>query len=189
MLKVLKVTGVSVTDRHHGRAGTTFTVTRVHLSKVARMRARCCSSEVAPAFARSWPHHGPAGAFSFSHPGQTDSFDWDTNPHTPRLYFKPAPPLHLPRHNDLLGSHRLNIGVRCTRVDCVAPSPRNSDDSLYASLSDLSLCDLPDSDSFCFLRDTNTHTHPDSISSRLRLCNAVTLYVIGPAIKPRHTLD
>ena len=29
---------------------------------------------------------------------------WDTNPHTPRLYFKPAPPLHLPRHNDLQGS-------------------------------------------------------------------------------------
>ena len=28
---------------------------------------------------------------------------WDTNPHTPRLYFKSAPPLHLPRHNDLLG--------------------------------------------------------------------------------------
>ena len=24
---------------------------------------------------------------------QTDSFNWDTNPHTPRLYFKPAPPL------------------------------------------------------------------------------------------------
>ena len=42
---------------------------------------------------------------------QTDSFDWDTNPHTPRLYFKPAPPLHLPRHNDLLGLHRLNMGM------------------------------------------------------------------------------
>ena len=28
---------------------------------------------------------------------QTDSFNWDTNPHTPRLYFKSAPPLHLPR--------------------------------------------------------------------------------------------
>ena len=27
-----KVTGVLVTDKHHGRAGTTFTVTRVHLS-------------------------------------------------------------------------------------------------------------------------------------------------------------
>ena len=37
---------------------------------------------------------------------QTDSFDWDTNPHTPRLYCKPAPPLHLPRHDDLLGLHR-----------------------------------------------------------------------------------
>ena len=36
---------------------------------------------------------------------------WDTNPHTPRLYFKPAPPLHLPRHNDLLGLHRLNMGM------------------------------------------------------------------------------
>ena len=42
---------------------------------------------------------------------QTDSFDWDTNPHTPRLYFKPAAPLHLPRHNDLLGLHRLNVGM------------------------------------------------------------------------------
>ena len=28
---------------------------------------------------------------------QTDSFNWDTNPRTPRLYFKPAPPLRLPR--------------------------------------------------------------------------------------------
>ena len=42
---------------------------------------------------------------------QTDSFIWDTNPHTPRLYFKPAPPLHLPRHNDLLGLHRLIAGM------------------------------------------------------------------------------
>ena len=32
------------------------------------------------------------------HDRQTDSFDWDTNPHTPRLYCKPAPPLLLPRH-------------------------------------------------------------------------------------------
>ena len=37
--------------------------------------------------------------------------DWDTNPHTPRLYFKPAPPLRLPRHNDLLGLHRLIMGM------------------------------------------------------------------------------
>ena len=36
---------------------------------------------------------------------------WDTNPHTPRLYFKSAPPLHLPRHNDLLGLHRLITGM------------------------------------------------------------------------------
>ena len=42
---------------------------------------------------------------------QTDSFNWDTNPHTPRLYFKSAPPLHLPRHNDLLGLHRLITGM------------------------------------------------------------------------------
>ena len=42
---------------------------------------------------------------------QTDSFDWDTNPHTPRLYCKPAPPLLLPRHNDLLGLHRLITGM------------------------------------------------------------------------------
>ena len=33
-------------------------------------------------------------------------FNWDTNPHTPRLYFKSALPLRLPRHNDLLGLHR-----------------------------------------------------------------------------------
>ena len=37
--------------------------------------------------------------------------DWDTNPHPPRLYFKPAPPLRLPRHNDLLGLHRLITGM------------------------------------------------------------------------------
>ena len=42
---------------------------------------------------------------------QTDSFDWDTNPHTPRLYYKPAPPLRLPRHNDLLGLHRHIMGM------------------------------------------------------------------------------
>ena len=36
---------------------------------------------------------------------------WDTNPHTPRLYFKPAPPLRLPRHNDLLGLHLLIAGM------------------------------------------------------------------------------
>ena len=30
---------------------------------------------------------------------------------TPRLYYKPAPPLRLPRHNDLLGLHRLNMGM------------------------------------------------------------------------------
>ena len=36
---------------------------------------------------------------------------WDTNPHTPRLYFKPAPPLRHPRHNDLLGLHRLIAGM------------------------------------------------------------------------------
>ena len=42
---------------------------------------------------------------------QTDSLNWDTNPHTPRLYCKPAPPLHLPRHNDLLGLHRLITGM------------------------------------------------------------------------------
>ena len=27
-------------------------------------------------------------------------FNWDTNPHTPRLYCKPAPPLLLPRLGD-----------------------------------------------------------------------------------------
>ena len=42
---------------------------------------------------------------------QTDSFNWDTNPHPPRLYFKPAPPLRHPRHNDLLGLHRLIAGM------------------------------------------------------------------------------
>ena len=36
---------------------------------------------------------------------RTDSFNWDTNPLPPRLYCKPAPPLPLPRHNDLLGLH------------------------------------------------------------------------------------
>ena len=45
------------------------------------------------------------------HDRQTDSFDWDTNPHTPRLYCKPAPPLLLPRHTDLLGLHRLITGM------------------------------------------------------------------------------
>ena len=39
--------------------------------------------------------------------GLTDRhFDWDTNPHIPRLYSKPAPPLHLPRHNDGLHDWR-----------------------------------------------------------------------------------
>ena len=42
---------------------------------------------------------------------QTDSFNWDTNPHTPRLYFKPAPPLHLPRYTDLQGLHQLIMDV------------------------------------------------------------------------------
>ena len=42
---------------------------------------------------------------------QTDSFNWDTNPHTPRLYFKPAPPLHLPRYSDLQGLHQLTMGM------------------------------------------------------------------------------
>ena len=43
--------------------------------------------------------------------------DWDANPHTPRLYFKPAPPLHHAlhpptRHNDfILGLHRLITGM------------------------------------------------------------------------------
>ena len=43
---------------------------------------------------------------------QTDSFDWDTNPHTPRLYYKPAPPLRLQRHNKILGfigSHHVPV--------------------------------------------------------------------------------
>ena len=36
-----------------------------------------------------------------------------TPPHTPTLYCKqPAPPLHLPRHNDLLGLHRLITGMK-----------------------------------------------------------------------------
>ena len=38
-------------------------------------------------------------------PGQT-VLDW-----SPRLYFKPAPPLRLPRRNDLLGLHRLIAGM------------------------------------------------------------------------------
>ena len=42
---------------------------------------------------------------------QTDSFNWDTTPHPPRLYFKPAPPLRHPCHNDLLGLHRLIAGM------------------------------------------------------------------------------
>ena len=37
------------------------------------------------------------------------------DPHTPDsikiVYFKPAPPLHHPRHNDLLGLHRLIMGM------------------------------------------------------------------------------
>ena len=47
---------------------------------------------------------------------------WDTNPHTPRLYFKPAPPLHLPRHNDLLGLHRLIAGME--RYNASPAEPR-----------------------------------------------------------------
>ena len=42
---------------------------------------------------------------------QTDSFNWDTNPHTPRLYFKPAPPLHHPRYTVLQGLHQLIMDV------------------------------------------------------------------------------
>ena len=39
---------------------------------------------------------------------QTDSFNWDTNPHPPRLYFKSAPPLHLPRHKHSTQEPRLS---------------------------------------------------------------------------------
>ena len=53
-------------------------------------------------------NHGVAGR---SKGRQTDSFNWDTNPHTPRLYFKPAPPLHLPRYSDLQGLHQLIMDV------------------------------------------------------------------------------
>ena len=45
-------------------------------------------------------------SFNLGHnPTLTDRqtvFSWDMSPHTPPLYLKPAPPLHLPRHNDLL---------------------------------------------------------------------------------------
>ena len=46
---------------------------------------------------------------------------WDTNPHTPRLYFKPAPPLHLPRRTDLLGLHRLIAGMESTTPHPLSP--------------------------------------------------------------------
>ena len=42
---------------------------------------------------------------------QTDSFRLGHEPPPPRLYFKPAPPLRHPRHNDLLGLHRLIAGM------------------------------------------------------------------------------
>ena len=54
---------------------------------------------------------GVGGGFLFDFSDRQTVLIWDTNPHTPRLYFKPAPPLHLPRHNDLLGLHRLITGM------------------------------------------------------------------------------
>ena len=42
---------------------------------------------------------------------ETHSFRLGHEPTPPRLYFKPAPPLRHPRHNDLLGLHRLIAGM------------------------------------------------------------------------------
>ena len=69
------------------------------------IRRFCCSwdfSDVAHPFSRAFDGRWED---RWDRSRQTDSFNWDTNPHTPRLYFKSAPPLHLPRHNDLLGLH------------------------------------------------------------------------------------
>ena len=67
---------------------------------------------------------------------QTDSFNWDTTPHTPRLYCKPAPPLRLPRHNDLLGLHRLITGME--KVHSASPAePRRPVAPLSCSVGTL----------------------------------------------------
>ena len=63
---------------------------------------------------------------------QTDSFNWDTNPHTPRLYCKPTPPLPLPRHNDLLGLH---IGSSRVWKKYYASHPLSPGDLLRLSCS------------------------------------------------------
>ena len=60
-----KVSGVVVTDKHHGRAGTTFTVTRVHLSNdiashVVSMDQRNGRFASGASAARG-PRLGPAG--------------------------------------------------------------------------------------------------------------------------------
>ena len=60
-------------------------------------------------------HHG------YGRETQTDRFDWDRT-HIPRLSFKPAPPLHLPRY--ILGLTRIIYALK-PELNCEQPSRRS----------------------------------------------------------------
>ena len=63
--------------------------------------------------------------------------DWDTNPHTPRLYLKPAPPLRLPRHG------RAGLVITRGLWDLTVEGTRALDGQGLSTATGLSLQTLP----------------------------------------------
>ena len=106
---------------------------------------------------------------------------WDTNPHTPRLYFKPAPPLHLPRHNDLQGlqTPTADIHIPCL-TDRASFTGLARFSPLYLPSPPLTSCSQPAvSEHFPAVvargRITTQHRHP---------CSAIVAFVAAPLSTP-----
>ena len=98
-------TGVLVTDRHHGRAGTTFTVTHVHLSNeiashVVSMDQRYGRFACGASAARG-PRLGPGYVGVTTTSCHTDVGEWSPPKSTPRQPSRPfSPPVLLVTSKD-----------------------------------------------------------------------------------------